>query len=249
MKIKYLELVCLKGREEKYITSFCMMNKSEIEYKKELFSDKEKEHYNSIGNKKRREDYFCGRFCAKKAVFEILYKSNTDTPKEFKEISILNGVFNQPVIVTSKTGNIKVSISHSKNMVIAIAFSEMILAGVDVEMINEKRISTIVNQFTDKEKKILEQSYLKICGKKKLCMVFWTVKEAISKAVHMGLTVPLFFFEINKIEIKRKYWISTFTYLPGFKAISCEINGNMVSVVFPEEFIEHIEMILKKRIY
>lgn len=89
-----------------------------------VLSDLELEKYNSITNEKRKLEYLAGRFAVKEAYTKV-YRS-FETPLNFKEVSVLNDEFGAPYIESSYKPNdeLEVSISHSKNYVVAIVMKK-----------------------------------------------------------------------------------------------------------------------------
>ena len=76
-----------------------------------ILTSKEQEEY-----KKKGLFYLCGRFAAKEAIMKAL--SNTKS-YNFLDIEILTDITGKPYC--SNLNNIKVSISHEKEMTIAVA--------------------------------------------------------------------------------------------------------------------------------
>lgn len=85
-----------------------------------ILSKREIERYDSITNKQRKLEYIAGRFAAKEAYTKV-YK-NFIKPVNFTDVEILVDEFGAPYIESKYMSEdiVKVSISHSKNYVIAI---------------------------------------------------------------------------------------------------------------------------------
>jgi len=91
---------------------------------KRILSTLELERYDLINNEKRKLEYLAGRFAAKEA-YTKLYK-RFDEPLNFVDVQVLSDEFGAPYIVSKYRPEdiVKVSISHSKNYVIAICIKE-----------------------------------------------------------------------------------------------------------------------------
>lgn len=89
-----------------------------------ILSKRELERYKSISNEQRRLEYISGRFAAKEAYTKV-YKS-FKTPLNFVDVEVLTDDFGAPYIESKYMSEdiIKVSISHSKNYVIAVCLKE-----------------------------------------------------------------------------------------------------------------------------
>jgi holo-[acyl-carrier protein] synthase len=91
---------------------------------KRILSNRELSRYNSISNDQRKLEYIAGRFAAKEAYTKV-YK-NFSTPLNFIDVEVLTDEFGAPYIESKymPNDNIKISISHSKNYVIAVCLKE-----------------------------------------------------------------------------------------------------------------------------
>lgn len=89
-----------------------------------ILSIRELERYNKITNEQRKLEFIAGRFAAKEAYTKV-YKRFL-TPLNFVDVEILTDEFGAPYIESKYMPNdvVKVSISHSKNYVIAMCIKE-----------------------------------------------------------------------------------------------------------------------------
>ncbi|AOY78329.1 4'-phosphopantetheinyl transferase family protein [Clostridium formicaceticum] len=183
----------------------------------------ERNYYYTLKYEKRSSSYLLGRFVAKQAVAAITGE------KYLTNICIQSGVFNQPIAVHNKQ-NIQVSITHCGGFGAALAFSEAHPMGIDVEQIKLNKRDVFEKQSTNLEK--LELNSIPISYDMGLTLL-WTVKEALSKVLKTGLTVPLNLFEISKIELSNYYIVSYYKNFTQYKAISFTIGNYMCSIVLP----------------
>ena len=91
---------------------------------KRILSNRELERYNKITNEQRKLEYIAGRFAAKEAYTKVYKKFLT--PLNFVDVEILTDKFGAPYIESKYMPEdiVKVSISHSKNYVIAMCIKE-----------------------------------------------------------------------------------------------------------------------------
>ncbi|MBN2604307.1 MAG: holo-ACP synthase [Bacilli bacterium] len=89
-----------------------------------ILSIPELERYHAIHNEKRKLEYLAGRFAAKEAYTKV-YKT-FDQALNFTDVQVLSDQVGAPYIVSKyrPEDTIKISISHSKNYVIAICIKE-----------------------------------------------------------------------------------------------------------------------------
>lgn len=91
---------------------------------KRILSNRELERYNSITNEQRKLEYISGRFAAKEAYTKVYKKFLT--PLNFVDVEVLTDEFGAPYIESKYMPEdvVKVSISHSRNYVIAVCIKE-----------------------------------------------------------------------------------------------------------------------------
>lgn len=89
-----------------------------------ILSINELKRYDSISNVQRKLEYIAGRFAAKEAYTKVYKKF--ETPLNFVDVEVLTDEFGAPYIKSKYMPEdvVKVSISHSKNYVIAICLKE-----------------------------------------------------------------------------------------------------------------------------
>lgn len=134
--------------------------------------------YQSLKFEKRRLDWLRGRFAAKKAIIAVSGVNN------YKDIEISNDCDRKPYF---EIGGVKqkntLSISHCSGYAAsAVAREKNTLLGIDVEII-EKRSRAWVEDFFD---------HKETTGDNPLTLTtLWTQKEAVLKALGVGLSVDL----------------------------------------------------------
>ena len=153
----------------------------------------EEAYFSGLTHPRRQHSYLLGRYCAKQAIRAC----HNDV--DVKEISIEAGVFDHPVVTYEAHSPLQVSISHTSDFGAAVAFPEVYPMAIDVETICPSKGDTIKSQLSSAEQKLRLFSYKggEQDHETTQLTLLWTVKEALSKALRCGLTVP---FEVLEIE-------------------------------------------------
>lgn len=185
----------------------------------------EKDYLKTLKYEQRIRSYLLGRYAAKKAVAALLDDDH------LTKIQIINGVFNQPVILHDSPIRIQVSLTHCDDLAAAIAFPEIMILGIDIEKINSRLTRTVEAELTSSEKLIAARLS---CTYESFVTIIWTLKESLSKALKTGLAVPLHLLEVKNIEDKDGYWVSSFTNFPQYAAISFVVEDYAYSLTYPK---------------
>jgi 4'-phosphopantetheinyl transferase len=204
----------------------------EIKDMEYILHDEEKEKYNSLIAHKRKKSFLFGRFCAKKALVEFCGIS------KLSEINISNGVFGQPIIHHSDIHNIQISISHTDNMAVAIAFEEAHPVAIDIEEINNDKGNFIQSHFTECEFLLLgKMPELLNISQTLFNFIIWSAIESLSKILKTGFTVPLDLFRIETIkslEKENNKFLLTYNNFIQYKSIVFIVEGHVCSLTFPK---------------
>jgi phosphopantetheinyl transferase len=195
---------------------------------------KEREIYYSYTHESRRRSYLAGRYAAKRAV--ALYSKESDLSR----IWIARGVFGQPVVIYGH--NIQVSITHCDDAAAAIAFSERIPLGIDMERVRRDSVPALEDQVTSREKQLLHA--LSHSDEISLSLL-WTVKEALSKVLRTGLTLPFRILELKELEYRNGVYVSTFENFYQYETVSVLFLPYVCSVTYPKGTTVDIETLQK----
>lgn len=172
--------------------------------------EKEKQHLKGLTYERRIKSYLLGRYAAKQAVSQFV---GVD---DLTQIHIENGIFNQPIV---SGYDIQISLAHSDNLAVAIAFDPRVLIGIDVE----KRNRIVEFELTEDEQAL---------GRDPLLL--WTMKESLSKVLKTGLTVPLEILEVKEINEKQGMFSSTFTHFFQYQTLSWLWPDYAFSITYPK---------------
>ncbi|MGD6960801.1 4'-phosphopantetheinyl transferase family protein [Fictibacillus phosphorivorans] len=186
----------------------------------------EQGYFKTLKFKARIKSYLQGRFAAKKALSTFFYGENTNN------LSTFNGFLNQPILSTQE--NIQISLSHSHSLGGALVFPEAIPMGLDIEFMSDENASIFETQLTSGEKKLI--NYHNDKDYKKTLMIIWTAKEALSKILRTGLTVPLEVLEVKNIKyVEQNEFKCDFTNFGVFTTHSFVFEDYICSLAYPAQ--------------
>ncbi|MBD3920880.1 4'-phosphopantetheinyl transferase superfamily protein [Paenibacillus sp. PR3] len=143
--------------------------------------------YNNISNEGRRKEFLIGRYAIKKnltdnlPVFEGAYNS----------ITVEYGTLRFPII---KDNLIEVGLSHSKQYVFSIIYTKDNVVGVDIETIRSD--IPIEEMLSDNERSMIAS----LPNRARFAYMFFSCKEALGKALRMGLLADYSIYEIRSVE-------------------------------------------------
>jgi 4'-phosphopantetheinyl transferase EntD len=224
----YVDEVILNGLRKKVKVNICFCYLpffNDYQQAKRYLHPKETEYFDTLKFEKRKKSYLLGRFCAKKAISAAVDETI------LKNIAIEQGVFNQPIVTCVYKPHVQVSITHCDNVGAAIAFSENIPMGIDIERVDTNRRRVLEEQITQEEKRLISDlpySYDEILT------FMWTAKESISKVLKTGLTTPFHLFEIHKIESDKQQIISEFKNFVQYYTVSFKLSNYLCSITYPK---------------
>ena len=186
----------------------------------------EEKYYSGLHHERKKKSYLLGRHAAKVAVKAALNLEN------LKDAEISNGIFEQPVIRCKKNISSQISLSHCDNIGIAIVFPDTLIVGVDIEKVNIQRYHLLRKLISDSEKSILlEESESNI----KMLTVMWSVKEALSKCIKTGFTIPMSFFEIKNLSHKNEVFTGHFIHFIQYQYVAFEQDNYVIAIVYPSQ--------------
>ena len=157
----------------------------------------------------RRRDFALGRHVARCAVSSLAGAHATrDSP-------IAVGVFGQPVLGGPAAPHLDVSLGHADGLVAAVAFPRSHPLGLDVEGLDFGRAATMMAHISTRERELLGGLEL---DELEMLTRLWTAKEALSKALRTGLTLPLELYEAMSAERDGERVRFTFTTFRQYAA-------------------------------
>lgn len=142
-----------------------------------VLSPLELKNFSTQKSLKRQRQFFSGRYITKISILQKTLSYN------FSEINISNLTSGEPFF----NNEFFISISHSNNIAASVVFLQEHSLGVDVEFFDEKIF---------KLKKFIEPCFSENIEQFTISM---SIKEALSKALGVGFTLPIKTFTIKNI--------------------------------------------------
>ncbi|EMB73064.1 4'-phosphopantetheinyl transferase family protein [Streptococcus mutans] len=190
-----------------------------------LLSSDDYIQYTNCISPKRKKQFLLGRLCAYKAI-------NILTNFRESSVSIEKSFFNAPII--KGNGDISITISHSEDWVVAVAYSSKLMLGVDTESFSNNEL--IEKNISNIHQKVF--NYITLYTNMNAYTLCWMVREALSKALRTGLTISEEVLQISETCVKYidEYVILEFDfdYFPVFKGVYFELEGCPIALVFPK---------------
>lgn len=226
---KEVNFRAIDGLNYRSVICFCLdYNLNEIDDFKKHLHQEELVKYQSILSSESRNSFLFGRFCAKTALSKFC------DIKDLSQILIVNGVFGQPIVKNNDIFNIKVSISHSKGLICAVAFEESHPLAIDVEKIDQKIDKNLADNFVKAELELFKGFKLL---PNEYNLILWTAKESLGKMLKTGLTTPLKLFEIDTVSrrgLDSVEFLLTYRNFVQYRVLSCLIGDYVCSISYPK---------------
>ncbi|MFW9873534.1 MAG: SDR family NAD(P)-dependent oxidoreductase [Candidatus Thorarchaeota archaeon] len=150
-------------------------------------TETELENSTRFRNMKRKIEYFSGIVAAKEC-----YHRNSAENGSYHDFEIQKDEKGKPFYYSNKKNQtipLNLSISHSHDFSVAMVSKNLV--GIDLELIESRSQSFYKEVFTESERQVILDDIL-------LGTIYWTAKEAFSKAIGEG-------FHINFRDIELKY--------------------------------------------
>ncbi|MFC9597538.1 4'-phosphopantetheinyl transferase family protein [Peribacillus butanolivorans] len=197
-----------------------------LEYADEIFNEQEWKYLNLQKGIKRIIEAKKSLYCGKLAIMEFLDIGLS----EIKNISLLKGVFGQPVIVNNlyPSINLGISITHTDKTFGILIFDQLHPMGIDIETKTNTDSEFLETYLTECEKKLIKESD-GVLSKE----IFFSAKESLSKILKTGLTSPLQIYEISKFDIKNNSISLFYENFTQYKSTVELVKDEIRSVTFP----------------
>lgn len=192
-----------------------------------FLSNAELVYFRALGFERRRSSYLLGRYAAKLALAQCLGEV------ALSRIDVHAGVFGQPVVRYASESVPGVSISHCDGLAAAVAFRDDHILGVDVEHRDPLRVDLLATCLDDTELASLDALGYTFAD---ACYLSWTAREALSKALRCGLTLPLeaLALEASERDPASEGCRSRFRQFGQYQAQSWQLGKYWLSVVLPK---------------
>lgn len=139
---------------------------------------------------RRQRSYLLGR-CAAKAALALLLPG-----RDPAALRVGSGLLDQPLVYGADAGPLDVSISHTDLQACALAFPAALPMGLDVEQVDPGHARTMQSQISPAEWALAGPFGGDAV---RFATVLWSAREALSKALRCGLTVPLELLALERL--------------------------------------------------
>lgn len=215
-----------KGQKNNYSIMFNITLFSEnYSTIKECLNGDELDELDNLRNERRIRSYLFGRYSLKRNV------ANYINEKQLRKISILNGVFLQPIINHPYSAIIGGSLSHCNKCAASLVYNEALIMGIDIEERENDFHNIMITEVTKNEMDIFKNIAL---SSQLLYGVLWTTKESLSKCLRTGLTIPFYIMEIDNLTYHGLYFESTFRHFSQYRTITFIMKEQICSITYPK---------------
>ncbi|MGE7828254.1 4'-phosphopantetheinyl transferase family protein [Paenibacillus sp. NPDC093718] len=206
--------------------SFCTLEWPEITHNRveQTLHSKEQVLFRGYPTHRRKLSFLRGRYAAKQAL--IHYQSTN-----LHQICIEQGAFQHPIVTEQASLSAQISITHTDGMAAAVAFPAAQPMGIDIQDLNPDHLSLIEGESTKAEidrLRTLPFSY------SVALTLLWTAKEALSKVLRTGLTLPLTLYEVKDMTTHGKGILSTYTRFSQYQTFSFIYQNHACSICYPK---------------
>jgi len=174
---------------------------------------------------RRRHGLLIGRYAAKCALAAL--KPDLDP----RDLAIRPGVLEQPVLSGAGVENLGISLSHAGPVAVAVVFPEACPMGIDLERIQPANVALLARQTTAVERRHLA-ARLDAPEAERLTRL-WCLKEALSKALRCGLTVPLELLAVGSVVAEPPGLGVTFANFAQYRGLSLGAGDLAAALVLP----------------
>jgi len=182
----------------------------------------------------KRQGFLLGRLAAKRALGALLQEP------DLRRIEIRSGVYGQPLVQHPQAGSAAVTVSHSHGLAVALAFPAEYPMGVDLETVSAVSARTIIGEL---EASAPEQAWLATASvdDATACCVLWTAREALGKALGIGLNCPLGILSLTEIRAIGEVtcgegtWVGRYLNFPQCQCLSQANGDRVLSLAMPGE--------------
>ncbi|MDA3850672.1 MAG: 4'-phosphopantetheinyl transferase superfamily protein [Spirochaetaceae bacterium] len=227
-----LQSLTLSRNNEKYPLYLSLIRKArplDLQNQSHLWlNDDEITILEDIKSDKKRSSFLLGRYSVKLGIAKFL------GDQDLLGSSVIRGALGQPVVRCPQWDAPEVSIAHSSDSAAALVFPSGQQLGVDLEHIHsrESRIETLNKKLTPGEHRLMGQLESPI-EQKDLLYMLWAMKEALSKVLRCGLTLPFEALELKSLLWDQGYLQGRFTHFTQYRSLAEASEDRALALVLP----------------
>lgn len=194
-----------------------------------FLSDSESELLKGFQFAAKREGFLLGRLAAKRALGALLEEP------DLRRIEIHSGIYGQPLVRHPRADSVEVTVSHSHGLAVALAFPAAYPMGIDLETLSAISAPTILGEL---QASPAELAWLATgaVDQATACGVLWTAREALGKALKIGLNSPLGILALAGIQpAGAQAWAGRYLRFPQCRFLSQATGGRVLTLAMPAE--------------
>ena len=195
----------------------------------EFLSDDEKLQFAGFSFAAKQESFLLGRLAAKRALGALLAET------DLRKIEIRAGIHGQPLVEHPRAGSAEVSVSHSHGLAVALAYPAGYPMGIDLETVSKGSAGTILGEL---QASPAELTWLVSSGvdDATACFVLWTAREALGKALKIGINSPLGVLALAEIQgVGANQWTGRYANFPQCRLLAQAQGGRVLSLALPRD--------------
>lgn len=221
--------IAYKDNKSGYKISICIIEYKNLNDEKvrSFLGNYELEYLVKFKYEKIKRQFIWGRVAAKYAI------ENIDNNIIFNKINIIKGNLNEPVIKGLKNNDLRVSLSHSNGVTIAVAYQTEISCGIDMEYISETSKKWANKIVKNEEVKLLSEI---IEDQSLIGIYLWTIKEAMAKNIVKGLSLPLSSYEINKFYKCNDVYCGCYSNFKNYSCLCKKYKEYIITISIPANY-------------
>ena len=197
------------------------------EHTTEVLALSERLRHEAFMSSARKQGFLNGRLASKLALSLLV---PTD---RLADMEIYNGVMDQPLIRNAFYHGFQVSLSHSGDTAVAVAYPESHPMGVDIERYRPSATAVIAAHISPEERGLLTDLNHPMGH-----TMIWSVREGVSKLLKTGMVAnPLFYQVKMATPLAEGVFELTFVHLFQYKALSFFWEDFVISMVFPKKSV------------
>ena len=197
-----------------------------MEAASKLLGESEIAYFSTLPFARRQGSYLLGRYAAKTALSAVL------SEPELRAIEIERGVFEQPIVRYGRNGGWEVTISHTGDRAVALAYPAGHPMGVDLEQVDPAQHETILSQLSEPE---IGWVNLRPAERFQFATALWAAKESLSKVLRTGLMVNIRVYDLAEFNlIDPRLWEGSFENFAQYKARVWIGSNHVLSIALPK---------------
>ena len=201
-------------------------SKGWMEVATKLLGGSETAYFSALRFAGRQESYLLGRYASKLALSAVL------SEPDLRAIEIERGVFEQPIVRCDRNGGWDVTISHTEDVAMALAYPAGHPMGIDLEKFGPGQHETILSQLSEREIGWLR---LHTAERFQFASALWAAKESLSKVLRTGLMANIRVYDLAEFNVvDSREWEGFFENFAQYKARVWIGSKHVLSIAFPK---------------